>query len=163
MYSVRGVTPLLGTTVECCHSKDVSWTQVCPIVKAGDSRAAHCTIQTTRSDVEGEIINHQAARSFSPSHSEHFLIKIIVNIIDVRGWGRTWREKNPWCMQIWYLQIQFKIYLVAHAGSVSSSVVSFNHRRPFTFFKLWIHWDLYFYFGWEVALETSAKVAYRER
>ena len=89
MYSVRGVTPLLGTTVECCHSKDVSWTQVCLIVKAGDSHAAHCTIQTTRSDVEGEIINHQAARSFSPSHSEPFLIKIIVNIIDVRGWGRT--------------------------------------------------------------------------
>ena len=89
MYSVRSVTPLLGTTVECCHSKDVSWTQVCLIVKAGDCHAAHSTIQTIRSDVESEIINHQAARSFNPSHSELFLIKIILNIIDVRGWGRT--------------------------------------------------------------------------
>ena len=74
---------LVTTTVECCHSKDVSWTQVCPIVRAGDCHADHCTIQM-RSDVVSEIINHLAARSFHPSNSEPYPIKK-PNSIDV--WG----------------------------------------------------------------------------
>ena len=87
MYTVRGYTPHLGTTVECCHSEVVNMTQVCSVVRAGDCHAAHCTAQIIRSDAVSETINHLAAGSFHPSHKEPWLNKIAN--IDVRGWGRS--------------------------------------------------------------------------
>ena len=93
MYSVRGLISLIGTTVECCHSEGVIFIEVALIVRAGDScHAVICATQTIGSGVESETINHMAAGSFHPFHTETFIM-IIADINNVRGWGRSWREK----------------------------------------------------------------------
>ena len=84
MYGDIGVTPPLGTTVECCHSEDVSLIHIIRIIKTGDCHVAPCTIQTI-SDVPNEIINHLAAGSFHPSHKEPWLNTRKGNRGDVRG------------------------------------------------------------------------------
>ena len=89
--------PSLCITVECSYSDCVRLTQVCSVVWAGDScPAAACAAQIIGSNVESKTIDClTAARSFTPLHSEAFTSSKS-DTCDGRGWGRGWRERNPW-------------------------------------------------------------------